>query len=181
VGLLFSISCHPSTVGGWSVSADYPGIACDLIDAQLGAQCSVFLQGAAGDTKAFVTGRTTDDTGLPCFRSAGFEGVAETGHLLADEVMAALKHLRPDTPLLRSAILESYWALQPLPERAEFEDLLGKYNPARGLSVREHLRRLERGLANPEQAAIWPTASSWPRVFVCWPSKANWSASWAIT
>ena len=91
VGLLFSISCHPSTIKGddraYYVSADYPGVAMKKIDSFLGKNVSLFLQGAAGDAKASVIGK-----GEEHWRSGTWEDVEKAGDMAADEVIDILKN-----------------------------------------------------------------------------------------
>lgn len=154
VCLLYSISCHPSSIGGWSISADYPGVACRLLDEHLGAPCSLFLQGAGGDAKAFVTTRGHDATGLPSFQGTDWAGVEEAGALAASEAISALPDLEPASPRIASHLLETQWPLEPLPGRAGFEKALEETSPARSISVREHLARLDQGLPNPTVANI---------------------------
>ena len=38
-------------IAGWEVSAEYPGAACRALDARLGTECAMFLQGTGGDAK----------------------------------------------------------------------------------------------------------------------------------
>ena len=117
VCLLYSVSCHPSTIGGWSISADYPGVACDLIDEHLGAPGSLFLQGAGGDAKACVIADGIDDAG-PCWRQGGWDDVAAAGRIVAGEVVRRLDAgLEEYDPALRTDITEMEWPLQPLPAR----------------------------------------------------------------
>ena len=61
VCLLYSVSCHPSTLGGWRISADYPGAAGALLESEFGVP-ALFLQGAGGDTKACVIADGHDGT-----------------------------------------------------------------------------------------------------------------------
>jgi len=117
VCLLYSVSCHPSTIGGWSISADYPGVACDLIDEHLGAPCSIFLQGAGGDAKACVIADGRDDAG-PCWREGDWNDVAAAGKIVAAEVIGAVDAgLEEHEPRLKMGIIEMKWPLQPLPDR----------------------------------------------------------------
>jgi neutral ceramidase len=89
LALVFSIACHPSTLHGWRVSADYPGVACNLLEARFGAP-ALFLQGAGGDTKACVITDGHDGAG-PTWRQGTFLDVAGAGRLAADEVAAVVE------------------------------------------------------------------------------------------
>ena len=154
VCLLYSVSCHPSTISGWEISADYPGVACRLLDEQLGKPCSIFLQGAGGDAKAFPTTRGRDANGLPTFITTDWGGVEEAGACAAGEVRDILDQLKPVPPALQSCLIETEWPLQPLPDRAGFEAQLATASEVRAFAIREHLDRLDRGLPNPEAARI---------------------------
>jgi len=121
VCLLYAVSCHPSTTGGWSISADYPGVACDRIDHHLGAACSLFLQGAGGDTKASVIADGRDDEDV-CWRSGNWDDIAAAGRIVADDVIAALSDgLHPITPSLQAGLIHTEWPLADAPSREELE------------------------------------------------------------
>ena len=144
VGLMFSVSCHPSTPSGFEMSADYPGPAMDLLDQYLGAECSLFLQGTGGDAKACVIGQGE------AWRSGTWEDVAEAGRMVADEVRQVLDAgLTEVEPGLHSALLEMQWPLQPVPGREELEDLAAEDqdDEIRRLWARRQLERLDRGQA----------------------------------
>ncbi|MCX7825191.1 MAG: neutral/alkaline non-lysosomal ceramidase N-terminal domain-containing protein [Verrucomicrobiae bacterium] len=86
VGTLLNFTCHPTTVQvNPLVSADFPGVACDLVErAANGAPC-LFLQGAAGNVN-------------PVRHTTGFNDVRTYGRMLADEankVAAALSGAKP--------------------------------------------------------------------------------------
>ena len=97
--LLFSVSCHPSTIKGDEradlVSADYPGAASGELDRLLGKPCALFLQGAGGDAKASVIGQ-----GLKEWRAGTWEDVARVGKTIASDFEAArttgMTELRPE-------------------------------------------------------------------------------------
>ena len=82
--LLFSVACHPSTTHESSISADYPGMAMQRIDAHLGAPVSMFLQGCAGDAKPAILAAGNR------WRSGTWDDIAEAGRIVADAVIAAL-------------------------------------------------------------------------------------------
>src|SRR5690606_26895199 len=107
VCLLFSIATHPVCMNKQDLSADYPGVACDLLDQLLGATCSLFLQGAAGDSRP-----RTLSAGQTWNWNCGWAEAQATGTILADEVKAVLPTLTPRTPRLASAVIETHWPLQ---------------------------------------------------------------------
>ncbi len=119
VCLLFSISCHPSMMNGWEISAEYPGAAMDRLDAHLGKTCSLFLQGVGGDAKPLVIGRGTD-----AWIPGTWELMDEAGAIVAGEVIGALSELKPVKPALASASEEMHWALEEAPPKAFFEDIV---------------------------------------------------------
>ncbi|MEW6750486.1 MAG: heparinase II/III family protein [Candidatus Latescibacterota bacterium] len=106
VCLLFSVSCHPSTLGTHLISAEYPGAAIERLDAHLGAPVSLFLQGAGGDAKPSVTAEAGHRP--PRFRTGTWEDVAAAGEMVAGEVVGALeagltgeeRHAEAAVPLL---------------------------------------------------------------------------------
>lgn len=104
---LFSVSCHPSMISGWEVSAEYPGAACRALDEHFGAPVALFVQGTGGDAKPAIAGTTGK------WRSCTFDEVAQTGRQVADEVIAALPRLRPVAPRLASAMEVLAWPLLP--------------------------------------------------------------------
>ncbi|MCE9591509.1 MAG: hypothetical protein K8S99_13400 [Planctomycetes bacterium] len=115
VCFLFSVSCHPSSIGGYDVSADYPGLAMDLIDKHLGATCSLFLQGAGGDTKAIYTDKGDHFQG-------SWEAVENGGKLVASDVITALaRPLTQIDPALNARMVEMRMELENTPDRAQFE------------------------------------------------------------
>ena len=80
-------TCHPTTVQVQPlVSADYPGVACALVERELGAEACLFLQGACGNvgpvraTTDFrdvdVYGRALGGEALRCPLPAGSAGRA---------------------------------------------------------------------------------------------------------
>ncbi len=123
VCLVYSVACHPSTLGGWRISADYPGVASALLEAQFGAP-ALFLQGAGGDSKACVITNGHDGVAAS-WRSGTSADVAAAGRLVADEVAAVVQAGLTDcTPDLAARMEEVRLPLQmPLPGRAELEAL----------------------------------------------------------
>jgi len=142
VCLLFSISCHPSMMVGWEISAEYPGAAMTKLDQHLGQACSLFLQGVGGDAKPLVIGK-----GVNRWKRGTWELMDEAGGMVAGEVTQALdKGLTKVEPDLRTAATEMVWPLDPAPSRSEFEAMAAKVTPTqRKKSVRAMwvIRQLE--------------------------------------
>lgn len=141
VCLLFSVSCHPSTIGGFEISADYPGAAMDLLDEHLGAECSLFLQGTGGDAKASVIGQGEK------WRRGTWEDVAEAGRIVADEVIQTLDaDLTQIQPQIRSSLMEMALPLQPAPDRAALEAIASdeREKEVKRLWAERQMERLER-------------------------------------
>lgn len=147
VCLLFSISCHPSMMNGWEISAEYPGAAMDRLDAHLGKTCSLFLQGVGGDAKPLVIGRGTD-----AWIPGTWELMDEAGAIVAGEVIGALSELKPVKPALASASEEMHWALEEAPPKAFFEDIVANTPEDRQAKdvqfmwARKTLETVEKGL-----------------------------------
>lgn len=154
--LMFSVSVHPSMIAGWEISAEYPGVACRLLDEHLGTTAAMFLQGCGGDAKPSVIGK-----GLPNWRPGTWEDVDKAGRIVADETRSALaKGLTPVEPSLRSAIVEMRWPLQKLPPRSEFEAVVNGVKEAdRSKDIRcqlatRQLALLDRGETLPISAGV---------------------------
>ncbi|OGV68240.1 MAG: hypothetical protein A3K19_12240 [Lentisphaerae bacterium RIFOXYB12_FULL_65_16] len=142
VCLLFSVSCHPSTIGGFEISADFPGPAMDMLDRELGATCSLFLQGCGGDAKASIIGQGDK------WRGGTWDEVAQAGHTLAKEVLRGIgTGLARIEPKIRCGLVDMEWPLKPAMDRAGFEALGAdaKTDEVRRLWAKRQLERLERG------------------------------------
>ncbi len=117
--LLFSASTHPVAVRGKLASPDWPGAAMRRVDAHLGAPsdgCSLFLQGCAGDSRPrnLVQNEGRDWN----MKTSGQPEAEEAGRIIAADVIAGLgSSLRPVTPELRSASVETQWRFEPVPRR----------------------------------------------------------------
>lgn len=70
--LLWSIGAHPTVLGQTSriVSADYPGIACALIEKYVPGARGMFVLGAAGDTQPWIATQEDPKQLLPVARAA---------------------------------------------------------------------------------------------------------------
>jgi hypothetical protein len=142
VCLLFSVSCHPSTIGGFQISADYPGPAMDMLDERLGAECSLFLQGTGGDAKASVIGRGEK------WRSGTWDEVARAGRIVAGEVLRTIEAgLAPVEPGIHCSLIEMQWPLQPAPDRAALDSMASgdAAKEIQSLWAARQIERRERG------------------------------------
>lgn len=142
VCMLFSVSCHPSTTGGFEISADYPGPAMDLLDERLGRTCSLFLQGTGGDTKASVIGQGE------VWAHGTWEDIAAAGRLVADEVGEVLDAgLAEVAPRVRCRLHEMRWPLQRVAQRDELEGLASEdnENEIQRLWAHRQVQRIDRG------------------------------------
>lgn len=143
VCLLFSISCHPSMIAGWEVSAEYPGAACRALDAHLGTPCAMFLQGTGGDAKPALSGNTGQ------WRSCTWEEVEQVGRQAAAEVLGGLSSgLAEVTPDLRCELEVVPWPLQPALDQTGFAAIAD--NPAEGEQRRLWAQRSRDTLARGE-------------------------------
>jgi hypothetical protein len=150
--LLFSVSCHPSTVHGFEISADYPGVAMDHIDHFLGTTASLFLQGAGGDAKAGAIA-----SGDVSWRRGTWNDVEEVGTTVADEVIQVLSgSLTQVEPDLRACTVDMEWPMQPNIGRAGYEALLADPDTdhTRRLWAAEKLDWLDRGYSLPTAIPI---------------------------
>lgn len=118
-GAIMGFTCHPVTVQVQpQISADYPGVACALVERELGAQACVFLQGACADINPL---RATTD----------FRDVALYGRGLGGEAIRALSLLEaPDLPPMRPALATGSERValerRPLPESGPLEQELAR-------------------------------------------------------
>lgn len=155
IALLFSVSCHPSMMSGWEISAEYPGAATRMLDNKLGAACSMFLQGVGGDAKPRVI------AGPDAWQPGTWELMDEAGAMLAGEVRALLdKGLDEYEPALASNTVEMSWALEPAPPRSHFEELAAsvpegqRAKNVRWMWANHMLERLDRGDTLPDSVAL---------------------------
>ncbi len=149
VALIYSVSCHTSNISGMKVSADYAGAACRLLDEYLGSPCSLFLQGAGGDTKACVIADGPDNS----WRAGKPADIERAGEILFSEIKPLLeKDLRQIDPCIRCHAFESRWPLQKLPSRKQLEDLCG--DKERGAFFKGILAKLDRDGSLPDAATL---------------------------
>jgi hypothetical protein len=128
VALLFAVSTHVVCMNKKVISADFPGVAMDKLDAHLGATCSLFLQGCGGDSRPALLGEGRRDWNWQC----GWPEAQAIGTTLALEVIAALGSLKPVQPAVHSALVDTHWPLQGNLRREDYQAELGDFNPANG-------------------------------------------------
>ena len=160
VAVLFSASCHPSTITGHAISADYPGAAVERINRHLGADVAMFLQGCAGDTKPRII---ADADGGRSFRCGTWDEVQTVGQSIADQVIACIDSrnnagLSPVAPALATDDCEMPFPLAPTPPREFFEHVLAQppdnQGDVRRLWARRQLDQLDRGMSLPTSAMV---------------------------
>ena len=116
IACLFSISAHPSIVGGTAISAEYPGAATNRVDVFLGRNCSMFLQGCGGDAKTSPAGEGQD-----AWISNDWDIVEKVGEILLQEVIDIVNNgLSEHQPALATALAETQWPLLEPVSRDEF-------------------------------------------------------------
>jgi len=153
--LLFSVSCHPSMIDGFAISAEYPGAAMAALDAHFGAPVGLFLQGVGGDAKPSVIGR-----GVDRWKPGTWDLMREAGNLVAGEVLSARDTLQPRAPRVRSACVETHWPLQPVPGPAHYESVIAETDPderprdVRCLWAQRQIELLDRRGSLPAHAPI---------------------------
>ncbi len=124
--LLFSASCHPSTVSGDSrefyISSDYPGVAMKQLDEYLGVEGSLFLQGVGGDTKASVLGKGRE--GMEEWKQGTWDDVKDAGSLVSDAIKKNIdKGLVQIEPDLQTYTIEMDWELKTPLSRDEYKKI----------------------------------------------------------
>lgn len=101
--VLVNYACHPVVLGprNQKISADYPGVTRQVIEASVGGEAlCVFLQGAGGDINPLMMARGED-------RDGDFQVVAAMGELLAAEVQRALSMIKDTAGESKSFALAS--------------------------------------------------------------------------
>jgi hypothetical protein len=114
--LLFAASTHVVCMRGEAVSADYPGVAVDMLDQQLDKECSMFLQGTGGDSRPALLGQNHE----AWKRNCGWTEATQVGRTLAEEVISLIPDLRLVKPSLRCALIETEWPLEPHLSKEEY-------------------------------------------------------------
>ena len=159
--LLFSASCHPSTVMGESrefyVSADYPGVAMTRLDEYLGVEGSLFLQGVGGDSKPSVLGR-----GRKEWKAGTWQDVEEAGLMVSMAVIREIENgLIEIKPNLCTHSITMEWPLKPLLSREEYKMILKTKRTPEGredISIdkwaEDMLEHIDRGFTLPSTVGI---------------------------
>ena len=152
VCLLFSVSCHASTMKGWEISADYPGVAMEKLDTHLGAPVSLFLQGAGGDAKP----RSCAD--YKNHRWPGsWEAVEKGGAMAAEEVTRCIEGgLAQVEPAVRVHSFEASWPLAPHLGRSGYEAVLRDSNAPelRRMWAQRQIYLMDMGVSLPTSAPV---------------------------
>ena len=152
VCLLFSVACHPSTLSGFAVSADYPGATAGRLARRLGADVAAFLQGCGGDTKASVI---ADGDGGATWRRGTPQDVEQAGEIVSADVMRTIAAgLKEFPPAVATAIQEMHLPLGPPPAPGELEKAAATGDDIRRLWARRQLQRIGRGLTLPATAGV---------------------------
>jgi hypothetical protein len=119
--VLFHFACHPTLMGDYRISADYPGAARRHIESALGeGAAALFLPGCFGDIRPYCTyvGGKQFRRGLP-------EDVALFGQALGTEVLrVAQGDTHPLAPQLDARAMKLDLPVRRHPDRAELEDIL---------------------------------------------------------
>jgi hypothetical protein len=121
--VLFHFTCHPSTIGSYLVTADYPGVARRHIEKSLGnGAVAAFLPGCCGDVRSYCT-----VMGGKTFRSGTPEDINAFGTALGTEVVNIVRHaMEPVTPRLSAKKISVDIPLAQHPSRKELETLTRK-------------------------------------------------------
>lgn len=150
VGIIFSVSCHPSMKGGWEISAEYPGAAMKRLDAYLGTAGSLFLQGAGGDAKP----RLGADVAAQRWIETTWQDVERAGDMVAAEVIRCVEQEAvPLEPEIRACAIEMAWPLAVAPGRSEWEQRATQSAFSRILAEK-HLQRIARWPDAPESVPV---------------------------
>lgn len=112
--VLFHFACHPTTMGDYAITGDYPGVARRHIEEALGGEAiAAFLPGCFGDVRpncALIGGKR--------FRKGVADDLATFGRALGGEVVRLLKtELKSVPSRLYGKTGEVELALQGHPER----------------------------------------------------------------
>ena len=133
-GAVMGFTCHPTTVQVQPlVSADYPGVACRVVERELNAEACLFLQGACGNVGPV---RATTD----------FQDVALYGRALGGEALRQLSLLEardtlPMPPVLRVESEMVELERRPLPEREPLERQVQELEAKIASAATEEVRR----------------------------------------
>lgn len=145
VSVLFHFTCHPTTMGSYSISAEYPGFARRQIESALGNGVAAgFLPGCFGDVRPDCTliGGTKFRRGQP-------EDIAEFGGALAEAVLGCLRPDAPPAPLPASGLYGASTAVGLVSSRMPSKDELMLASHGEPPAVRTWANRLLEGNPTP--------------------------------
>jgi hypothetical protein len=143
--LLVHYACHPTTTADNCVSSDFPGVAMELVERELGNQAvAAYLQGCCGDVRPDLT------SGQRFYRGHDTD-VQRLARLLADEVLAILRRpMRPCSParlVSHRSVLSLYYQALPttpgLQATRQRTDVIGEWSRL----LLDHPERLRPGIA----------------------------------
>lgn len=126
--VLFNFTCHPSTVGEYCITADYPGVARRHIEQLLGnGAVAAFLPGCCGNIRSncvLIDGKT--------FRGGLPADIKVYGEALGDEVVRITRgETTPLTPKLNAKLTTLDLPLAGFPSEEELQDTLKNGTPVR--------------------------------------------------
>jgi len=162
--LLFSASCHPSTVSGnlreFYISADYPGVAMKQLDEYLGIEGSLFLQGVGGDTKASVLGKGRE--GMEEWKQGTWDDVESAGSLVSDAIKKNIdKGLMQIKPNLQTHTIDMDWELKTPLSKSEYKKAYNtKITPEGRVDINndvwaaDMMEHIDRGFKLPSTVSI---------------------------
>ncbi len=115
IGLLVHYTCHPTTLGTYQISAEYPGAARRGVEAAMAGVTCGFLPGCFGDVRPACT-----VLGGDAFRQGTPQDVAAFGRALADETLRALERpaLRRTEASLKAIVRDVALPLEREPDGA---------------------------------------------------------------
>lgn len=124
--VLFSYACHPSTIGADYVSADYPGVARNVIEKSLGIRDrTMFIQGCCGNIRV----RTISDGG---FRPGKWADIENFGNMLGNAVVEVLgkdmKFFDPQESFIKTDLQKLNLPFEEPADRGELEKMLSGDN-----------------------------------------------------
>lgn len=140
IAVVMSYACHPTTLGGYLIGADYPGFGQDLVEAEYPGCTAFFVQGCGADIKV----RHIDGQGR--FKSGPCAVARSLGEELARAALVALcAEQRPVEGALHCGLTQVEMPLQPPPSRAEAEAMTQNENEHFARWGREMLRIHDEG------------------------------------
>lgn len=146
VSVLFSVSCHASTVFSHDITADYPGAAVAALNRHFVTDGAMFLQGCGGDAKP-----CTNSVNNERWRHNEWGDVDAAGRQVASEVIAASGSAQEVTPEIRTVLTEVEFPLQAAPDRTALESVS---NLRRTPWAADMLHRLDFAGRLPDRAPV---------------------------